>query len=109
MEQPGTKSNEISFVETAGDITTVKAKGVSIEFHADGSILVYTDGPVKVCPVSHFDAKPAPIAELKIGGRLAGGTMHGEETIEPGMNAEYIEPCMPKPNRAAHASLRNMR
>jgi hypothetical protein len=107
MEQPGTKSNEISFVETAGDITV--KEGASIEFHADGSILVYTDGPVKVCPVSNDDAKPAPTAELKIGGRLAGGTMQGEETIEPGMGEEYIEPCMPKANRAAHASLRNMR
>jgi hypothetical protein len=48
MTQQG-EAKRLSVGEEPGDVV-VTAHGTRVEIHADGSILAYTDGPVKVQP-----------------------------------------------------------
>jgi hypothetical protein len=75
MGQQGAKTKEISFSENTGDIT-VKVSGASVEFHTDGSILVYTNNAVKVCPIANDDGRATAAAEPKIGDKMPDGTVY---------------------------------
>lgn len=66
MGQQGSKPKEISFTENAGDIT-VRVQGARVEFHTDGSILVYTNNAVKVSPID--DESGDAVASLLPAGR----------------------------------------
>jgi hypothetical protein len=74
---------EISFAENAGDIT-VTVEGARVEFHADGSIQVYTNNAVKVSPIANDDRKPAAAAESKIGAGLPDGTVYAGKSPDTG-------------------------
>ena len=69
------KAKEISFIQNAGNVT-VRVNGVSVEIHADGSILAYTNGNAKVCPPANdADEATAPAAP-KIGAKMPDGTIY---------------------------------
>ena len=74
MAQPSGKAKEISLGEDFGDVA-VRVNGVRVEVHTDGSILAYTNGNVKVCPVANDDGKAAASAEPKIGDKMPDGTV----------------------------------
>jgi hypothetical protein len=75
MAQPSGKAKEISLGEDFGDLS-VKVNGVRVEVHRDGSILAYTNGNVKVCPVANDDGKAAASGEPKIGDKMPDGTIY---------------------------------
>ena len=74
---------KVSFTENADDIT-IQVDDSRVEFHADGSILVYTNNAVRVSPVANDDGKPAASVEPKpgdnavpcIGHRMPDGTIY---------------------------------
>jgi hypothetical protein len=75
MGHEAAKKKEISFSENAGDVT-VKVEGTRVEFHTNGSILVYTNNAVKVSPIAiDDDSKPAAPAAPKIGDAMPDGTI----------------------------------
>ena len=74
MAQPSGKAKEISLGEDFGDVA-VKVNGVLVEVHTDGSILAYTNGNVKVCPVANDDGKTALSPEPKVGDKMPDGTV----------------------------------
>lgn len=71
-EQSG-KAKVICLGEDFGDVA-LKVNGVRVEVRTDGSILAYTNGTVKVCPVANDDGKAASPAP-KIGDRMPDGTI----------------------------------
>jgi hypothetical protein len=79
-QQNGKK--EISFTENAGDVT-VKVNGVSVEIHADGSILAHTNGAVKACPVAN-DNGTVISTEPKIGDKMPDGTIYAGTSPDTG-------------------------
>ena len=87
------KAKEISFIENAGDVT-VKVNGVSVEIHADGSILAYTNGNVKVCPPAN-DAGDATATAPKIGAKMPDGTIYA------GMSPDTNKPMYTTPADAS--------
>jgi hypothetical protein len=68
------KSKEIVLGDELGDIA-VKANGVRVEIHTDGSVDAFTNGAVHVHPAVNDDSKPAAEAEPKPGDRMADGTV----------------------------------
>ncbi len=74
MAQQSGKAKEISFIENASDVT-LTVNGVRVEIHNDGSILAYTNGTVKVCPVANDDGNGRSPAEPKIGDKMLDGTI----------------------------------
>jgi len=74
MAQPSGKAKEISLGEDFGDVA-VKVNGVRVEVHTDGSILAYTNGNVKVCPVANDDGRATATADPKIGDKMIDGTV----------------------------------
>ena len=78
------KAKEMSFIENAGDVT-VKVNGVSVEIHADGSILAYTNRSVKVCPPANDAGEHTAPADPRIGQVMDGAILAGfsPETGKP--------------------------
>ena len=71
----GSSAKEISLGDSFGEVA-VKANGIRIELHADGSIDAYTAGPVKVHPAANDAAAKAKTA-IEIGDLDDGGTYVG--------------------------------
>ena len=77
------KSKEIVLGDELGDIA-VKANGVRVEIHTDGSVVAYTksdvdaftNGAVHVHPAVNDDSKPAAKAESKPGDRMPDGSVY---------------------------------
>jgi hypothetical protein len=78
------KAKEIELGDELGDIA-VKANGVRVEIHADGSVVAYakstnvdafTNGAVHIHPAVNDDGKPATKAESKPGDRMPDGTIY---------------------------------
>jgi hypothetical protein len=59
-QQPGKK--ELFLGDAFGDVV-VKVNGVIVEIHTDGSILVATNGPVKLQPIANGMNLPATTAQ----------------------------------------------
>ena len=82
MTEGSGKAKEIALGDELGDIS-VKANGVRVEIHTDGSIVAYTksnvdaytNGAVHVHAAVNDDAKPAAKAEPKPGDRMSDGTI----------------------------------
>jgi len=74
MTQQSGNAKEISLGEDFGDVA-VNVNGVRVEVRTDGSILAYTNGNVKVCPVANDDGKAAASAEPNIGDKMPDGTV----------------------------------
>jgi hypothetical protein len=74
MTEQNGKVKEISLGEDFGDVA-VKVNGVLVEVRTDGSILAYTNGNVKVCPVANDAGKATASAELQIGEKMPDGTV----------------------------------
>ena len=81
----GSSAKEISLGEGFGEVA-VKANGIRIELHADGSVDAYTAGAVKVHPAANDSAKSR--AALQIGdiesdgdhkGFIYGGILPGDK------------------------------
>ena len=70
----GSSAKESSLGDGFGDVA-VKANGIRVELHADGSVDAYTAGAVKVHPAANDDARPK--AALQIGDLDDGGTYVG--------------------------------
>jgi hypothetical protein len=76
------KSKEIVLGDELGDIA-VKANGVRVEIHTDGSVVAYTksdvdaftNGAVHVHPAVNDDSKPAAKTEPKPGDKMPDGTV----------------------------------
>ena len=76
------KSKEIVLGDELGDIA-VRANGVRVEIHTDGSVVAYTksdvdaftNGAVHVHPAVNDDSEPAAKTEPKPGDRMADGTV----------------------------------
>jgi hypothetical protein len=94
----GSRAKEIVLGDELGDIA-VKANGVRVEIHTDGSIVAYTksdvdaytNGAVHVHPAANDDAKAAAKAEPQIGDRMADGTVFAG--ISPDTNKPmYVTP-----------------
>jgi hypothetical protein len=60
MTASGGKVKEIVLGEEFGDIA-VKANGVRVEIHTDGSVAAYTNGAVHVHPAANDDGKPTAV------------------------------------------------
>jgi hypothetical protein len=76
MTHQNAKTEEMSFVANAGDVT-IKVNGVSVEIHTDGSILACTNGIVKVCPLAHDDeSKGHRPAKPEVGDKMLDGTIY---------------------------------
>jgi len=85
------KAKEISLGEDFGDVA-VKVNGVCVEVHTDGSILAYTNGNVKVCPIANDDSTVAASIEPKIGDKMPDGTVFAG--ISPDTNKPmYVTPA----------------
>jgi hypothetical protein len=77
----GSKAREIDLGDGFGDVA-VKVNGATVEVHADGSILAYTNrsvdaftnGPVQVHPAANDNAQDK--AALQVGDRMADGTVY---------------------------------
>jgi hypothetical protein len=63
MREGSSNTREISLWENFGDVA-VQVKGIRLETHADGSVDVYTNGPVKVHPAANDDGKPKATPEI---------------------------------------------
>jgi hypothetical protein len=63
MREGSSNTREISLGENFGDVA-VQVKGIRLETHADGSVDVYTNGPVKVHPAANDDGKPKASPEI---------------------------------------------
>src|ERR1039458_6115435 len=74
MADSSGKAKEISLGDGFGEVA-VKANGIRVELHADGSVDAYTAGAVKVHPAANDDARPK--AALQIGDLDDGGTYVG--------------------------------
>jgi hypothetical protein len=75
MGQQGAKTKEIFLGDDFGDVA-VKVNGVSVEIHADGSILAYTSGGLKKISTIVNDNGPASTStEPKIGDKMPDGTV----------------------------------
>jgi hypothetical protein len=75
MGQQGAKKKEITISDAFGDVT-VKANGVSVEIHTDGSVLAYTTADVKkISTIANDDGNPSAPAELKVGYKMLDGTV----------------------------------
>jgi hypothetical protein len=73
MTELSRKAKEISFKENTD--LTVNANGVSVEMHIDGSVLVYSNGPVKVLPLANDYSTTASTAP-KPGDKMPDGTIY---------------------------------
>ena len=91
MAEGSGKAREISLGEDFGDVA-VKVNGVRVEVHTDGSILAYTNGNVKVCPVANDDGKAAASAEPKIGDEMPDGAVYAGISPDTG-KAMYTTPA----------------
>jgi hypothetical protein len=103
MIQPNCKAKEISLGEDFGDVA-VKVNGVYVKVSTDGSILAYTNGAVKVCPVANDDGKTATGAEPKIGAVMPDGTIFAgisPDTSKPMYATPADAPLTMKFNEAA--------
>jgi hypothetical protein len=82
MTGSSSKAKEIVLGDELGDIA-VKANGVRVEIHTDGSVVAYTksdvdaytNGAVHLHPAVNDDSKPAAKAEAKPGDRMPNGTV----------------------------------
>src|ERR1035441_9201065 len=85
------KSKEIVLGDELGDIA-VKANGVRVEIHTDGSVVAYTksdvdaftNGAVHVHPAVNDDSKPAAKTEPKPGDKMPDGTVFAGVSPETG-------------------------
>jgi hypothetical protein len=101
MTEGSGKAKEIALGDDLGDIA-VKANGVRVEIHTDGSIVAYTksdvdaytNGAVHVHPAVNDDAKPAVISVPKSGERMSDGT------IFAGISPETNKPMYTTPQDA---------
>src|SRR5437870_5038986 len=83
MSRSSGKSKEIVLGDELGDIA-VKANGVRVEIHSDGSVVAYTksnvdaytNAAVHVHPAVNDDGEPAARAERKPGDRMADGSIY---------------------------------
>ena len=75
FDQQSAKAKEISLGDVFGDVT-LKVNGVRVEVSTDGSILAYTNRPVKVSPMANDDSQGAAPTEPKIGGKMPDGTIY---------------------------------
>jgi|HubBroStandDraft_6_1064221.scaffolds.fasta_scaffold75891_3 hypothetical protein len=91
------KIKEISLDEDFGDVV-VKIHGARIEVHTDGSILAYTDRPVKVQPVANNLNSPATI-EQKPGDNAAPriGEIMPDGTVYAGISPDTQKPMYAMP------------
>ena len=94
MAQPSGKAKEISLGEDFGDVA-VKVNGVRVEVHTDGSVLAYTNGNVKVCPVANDDGKAGATAEPKIGDKMP------DDTVYAGISPDTNKPMYATPADAS--------
>jgi hypothetical protein len=93
------KSKEIVLGDELGDIA-VKANGVRVEIHTDGSVVAYTksdvdaftNGAVHVHPAVNEDSEPAAKTEPKPGDRMADGTVYAGVSQDTG-KAMYATPA----------------
>jgi hypothetical protein len=100
MSEGSGKARQIDLGENFGDVA-VKANGIRVEMHADGSVVAYTrsdvdaytNGAVHVHPTANDDGKPAAKAALQIGDLDDGG-------IYVGLSAENGKPL--------HAALKDL-
>jgi hypothetical protein len=98
MTESGSKAKEIALGDELGDIA-VKANGVRVEIHTDGSVVAYTtgdvdaytSGAVHVHPALNDDAKVTAKAEPKPGDRMADGTVYAGISPDTG-KAMYATP-----------------
>jgi len=67
-------AKEISLGDGFGEVA-VKANGIRIELHADGSVDAYTAGPVKVHPAANDTAANGKTA-IEIGDEMEDGTIY---------------------------------
>ena len=63
MREGSNNTREISLGENFGDVA-VQVKGIRLETHTNGSVDVYTNGPVKVHPAANDDGKPKATPEI---------------------------------------------
>ena len=68
------KTREIVLGDAFGDVA-VKVNGVRVEAHTDGSILVYTNGPVQVHPAANDAVESKAGATPEIGDEMEDGTI----------------------------------
>src|SRR5260221_2874245 len=92
------KSKEIVLGDEHGDIA-VKANGVRVEIHSDGSVVAYTksdvdaftNGAVHVHPAVNDDGETAAKAERKPGDRMPDGSVYAGLSPDTG-KAMYATP-----------------
>jgi hypothetical protein len=74
MAEQSSRASEISLGEDLGDVA-MKVNGVRVEVHTDGSILAYTNGPVKVSPIANDDGEAVATPAPKPGDRMPDGAV----------------------------------
>ena len=85
---------EVSLGDNFGDVA-VKVNGVRVEVRTDGSILAYTSGNVKVCPIANDDGVRLPASgKPKIGDKMPDGT------IFAGISPDTNKPMYASPDDA---------
>jgi hypothetical protein len=60
MSEDSSKAREIDLGKALGEVV-VRANGVRVEIHTDGSIAAYTNGAVHVHPAANDDGKPTAV------------------------------------------------
>jgi hypothetical protein len=99
MTESGGKAKEILLGDELGDIA-VRANGVRVEIHTDGSVVAYTksdvdaytNGAVHVHPAVNDDSKPAVKTAPQVGDRMADGTVLAGISPDTG-KAMYATPA----------------
>lgn len=77
------KPKEILLGDDFGEVT-VSANGVSVEIHADGTILAHTKGTVTIDAAANDVRKPGLTSEPNIGRRMPDGTIYAGVSPDTG-------------------------
>jgi hypothetical protein len=92
MGQPGAKKKEITIGDAFGDVT-VKANGVSVEIHTDGSVLAYTTADVKkISTIANDAGNGHRPADPLVGEKMLDGTIYAGVSPDTG-RAMYAMPA----------------